>query len=290
MWRFSLPSAALLAVGFSAAQAQDDAAAQPKKVTFRFQSWPAGMYHPDFPTFCRTCYGGGHCGTPDVCGGKYCGSECATHAPGIETCRKCGPLGRAFCYECRRLGCGQKGGQGCNPMAPCCAKDSLLGLHGKKDCCSTGCGECGGSCGDECCSEYPLLNKLRNWRNRPMGGWAALTGPYQYRLHCFGWREGPLTYYGHCAGSYETRLSGHFDDRGPLNQGSGNHHGEQILGTVDAAAGDNPPTPPALDEGQDLSPEAPLAPMEEGGLDAPPEPDAVPNAPGLRIPTFSRRR
>ena len=103
-----------------------------------------------------------------------------------------------------------------------------------------GCDSCGSGCNAGGCHHCGLLNDC------PLGGRAALHGPYIYRYNCFGWREGPLTYYGHCCCCYEHYIWGHFDDRGPLNQGQivGAMHRYPYVPAAPAAEnGDEPPAP-----------------------------------------------
>jgi hypothetical protein len=165
-------------------------------------TWQYGTYHKDYPEFCNTCYGGGGCkncpnGDCDGCNGdslKGVGA-CACHAPGIDTCRKCGLFGRIFFYECRRLQPGQEGGNGCHGVF-------------MNDCAS-------------CCEGSSKKHKgpLAELKSRPLGGYAALSGPYQSRFGCSGFREGPMSYYGWSCGCYESYISSNLDDRGPLNSG-----------------------------------------------------------------------
>ncbi|HEY1068732.1 MAG TPA: hypothetical protein VGE52_21595 [Pirellulales bacterium] len=231
-WWYLAAAATLGLVFAPAAQAQPapatalDQIAHPELIPQ--VQWPYRTYHPDYPTFCKTCYGGGGCYTREgkgLCANGGCVTlsggvgSCAIYPPGINTCRKCGILGRAFCYECKRLGCNQTGGDGCKT---CWA---LFG-HNRS------CGECyTGGCGCDAIkhtSEMSFCDKIHAFRNRPLGGRTVMSGPWQYRYYAYGWKEGPMSYYGVCVGAYESYLAGHFDDRGPINLGPGG------VGTMDA--------------------------------------------------------
>lgn len=193
-------------------------------------AWAVGSYNPNYTGYCVTCYGGSGCGkrgkvTGPGCGLDIWGVECPCMPPGIETCRKCGFFGRILFYECRRLACNQEGGQGCS----------------WKNDCGDGCGSCGGCgpCGG--CHKGHLNDGLLSWledfRARPLGGTASLTGPYRTRFNAFGWREGPMSYYGPCVGSYESYLDSPYDARGPLNGNFANYpaagHGQYDAEAVD---------------------------------------------------------
>jgi len=251
-------------------------------------------YHQDFNCFCKTCYGGGACQNPNVhkkggangqcADGKCTGvPECSYDIPGIETCRKCGLFGRMFLYECKRLAYGQKGGEGCNPPVPKCGGahrhfGSLMGAG-----CRT-CGMCDSGCGcdscDSCdahgcgkghhgCSKchglkrFDFIARVENWKDRPIGGYGALTGPYRYRYYTYGWREGPMQYYGPVVGAYETYLAGNYNDRGPLNSGPMSWW----LTSTAPAATEEVPSPP--------TPTAPMPRRPMNGDMAPPMPPSV---------------
>jgi hypothetical protein len=155
-------------------------------------------YHPDHKEFCVTCYGGGGCGREETCVrcGACNGSKCQRDK--IETCRRCGVVGRVFFYECRRLGCGEEGGNGCAKGCPMTIK------------------MCNG--------------KTRTVRPAAFAKWLTGEGEsvfwlgggpdYIPLLSCYGQSknyEGPRDWYGHCCGCYESYLSTPFDARGPLN-------------------------------------------------------------------------
>lgn len=204
--------ATLLCVGFgSLAQAQPGPSAQEVGTQVAKEAdWAYNTYHVMYPDYCFTCYGGGGCGKDGNrgdCANGACNSRggvghCATHKPGIETCRRCGILGRILFYECQRLACNQRGGDGC---------ENEFGLPGDCGSC-VGCG-CGHGKGSR-------TGPIARFQARPLGGYASLTGPFQFKYHCYGFREGQMTYYGQCCGCYEGMLNGQFNDRGPLNLGA----------------------------------------------------------------------
>ncbi|QGJ72418.1 Hypothetical protein PBC10988_41390 [Planctomycetales bacterium 10988] len=294
--------ALLMVLGMSiTAQAQyyDDYGSVEEEAPAFYGEWPLGMYHPDYPQFCKTKYGGGKCLNPrGSCGKIDCG-DFASHCDGISTCRKCGILGRIFFYDCKRLAYGQKGGSGCNNLRPRC-DDCLSGLNllshscggcgscntcgvdhcgcgsvawdGCSSCESYGCDSCGGC--NSCCDDFPLIAWFKRWQNRPLGGYGAMTGPYQYRYCCHGWREGPVHWYGYTCGCYESYIVGHYDDRGPLNLGT-NHkdgyvsHAPSYMGASYA----HMPT----DAEQDAT-----SIYEEREEVSPPRPNAAPSAPRVQ--------
>ncbi len=222
-----LVAACVLSLGsVPAIQAQE---APNVDVLVQAMTWTHSTYHRNYPTYCTTCYGGGGChqcsgGACDGCHGdnlKGVGA-CACHAPGIDTCRKCGLFGRVFFYECKRLAYGQEGGQGCH------------GVFLDDQC--TGCSPCA-----QKKKHQGLIDEIRS---RPLGGYAAYSGPYQARYAGSGWREGPMTHNGWVCGSYESYLNGQYDARGPLNgghagpvhrhgaihhHGATHHHGGPVL-------------------------------------------------------------
>jgi hypothetical protein len=217
MKRMILVAAALAACGlgtaaFAQAPAGEkaaDKAAELKAFQARLQRWPfvnypgrempnylAG-YHPDYKEYCKTCYGGGGCGKDDTCWrcGACSGDICERKK--IQTCHKCGVVGRVLFYECKRLGCGEVGGSGCDRGCP-----------------------------------MTICNSRGERKIRPAGFARYLTGEgesvfwlgggpnYIPRFNCYGWgknNEGPRGWYGTCCGCYETYLAGPYDSRGPLN-------------------------------------------------------------------------
>lgn len=208
--------ATLLCVGFgSLVQAQPGPSAQEVGADVAKRAdWAYTTYHVMYPDYCFTCYGGGGCGKDGVrsdCADGACGTmkgvgHCATYRPGIQTCRRCGVIGRLLFYECARLSCGQLGGEGC---------EDEFGVAGD-------CGSCGSCVGCGCGHGHrgKGTGPLARFQARPLGGYASLTGPFQYRYHCYGFKEGYVSYYGQCCGCYEGVLTGQFNDRGPLVLGA----------------------------------------------------------------------
>jgi hypothetical protein len=155
-------------------------------------------YHPDHKEFCVTCYGGGGCGREETCVrcGACNGSKCQRDK--IETCRRCGVVGRVFFYECRRLGCGEEGGNGCTKGCPMTVK----------------------MCNGKCRTVRPAA--FAKWLTGEGESvfWLGGSPDYIPLLSCYGQSknyEGPRDWYGHCCGCYESYLSTPFDARGPLN-------------------------------------------------------------------------
>lgn len=257
---FRLMAVAVMLSTVSAAYGQALDKSEPIK-PINLSRWTGGTYHPDYTGYCVTCYGGGGCAKlaanrTDWCGSDIWRHECACPKPGISgTCRKCGFFGRIFFYECRHLACGQEGGQGCSWQGNSCDTG-----------CAKGCCGCGGH-------ERGLLNVglftwIENFRARPLGGTASLTGPYTPRWGCFGWKEGPVSFHGQCVGCYETYLSGNYDARGPLN---GGYDPRQPFDGTSAHIGQGDEVPAAPDA-------APVPNARRQGPSAP-RPAARPTAP-----------
>jgi hypothetical protein len=211
MKRMILVAAALFACGMgteaSAQAPAGDKAAELKLFQQRFH-WPFayagrempahfGGYHPDYKEYCNTCYGGGGCGKDDTCFrcGACAGDTCERKK--IETCHKCGVVGRVLFYECKRLGCGETGGAGCDRPCPMTICNSR---------------------GERTVRPYNFARYLTGEGEQVF--WLGGGPNYIPRFNCYGWgknHEGPRGWYGHCCGCYETYLAGPFDARGPLN-------------------------------------------------------------------------
>lgn len=212
MKRTILVAAALWACGLGMeafAQAPGgDKAAELKAFQRQLNGWPFafagrsnpdyfGGYHPDYKEYCNTCYGGGGCGKDDTCVrcGACAGDLCERKK--VETCHKCGVVGRVLFYECKRLGCGEIGGEGCDRPCPM----EICNSRGKRT-----------------VRPYDFARYLTGEGESVF--WLGGGPNYIPRFNCYGWgknNEGPRGWYGHCCGCYETILTGSYDARGPLN-------------------------------------------------------------------------